>query len=600
MPGRTTANPLRIFAILPPIITIIAVLMTSAVWAATPGEQLQQVIDDHWQYSLREDPITASRMGEKGYADRLPGVAERDRARRLRAEKQFVARLNKIDSQQLDTSERVNKDLLTWVLKNSIESNELYLERIPVNTFYSFWSLALDASNGLSMPRVADYQDYIKRIRDFGRYFDENLANMRAGIKDGFVLPKIVVEGIAPTVRAQVYDDPTKSSLYEPFENLPDSFSPADKKRLQTAGAKAIREHAIPAFDRVATFLEGDYLNAASASLAAEDLPGGEEYYRHAIRTYVTVDMDPAEIHNIGLAEVKRIRGEMDELIKQVNKETDFNGGFEEFTEFLRTDPQFYAKTPRELLKEASYIAKRIDYRLPEFFGKLPRLPYGVVPVPAEIAPNYTTASYNPAAIGGTRGGAYWVNTYALDQRPLYELVALTLHESVPGHHLQGALSQELEDVPDFRRNLYLSAFGEGWGLYSERLGVEMGVYENAYQQFGRLSYEMWRACRLVIDTGIHSQGWTRQRALDFLADNTSLSKANVRAEVDRYISWPGQALSYKMGEIKIRELRAKAEKELGDSFDLRAFHDAVLANGALPMEMLQAQMNRFIQKNKQ
>ncbi|QKX16564.1 DUF885 family protein [Microbulbifer sp. YPW1] len=591
MSGISLAHPARLLSLL----ALLAALVTQNALAATAAEQLQQVIDDHWQYSLREDPITAGRMGEKGYNDRLPGVSEEDRARRLQAEQQFVARLAEIDSAALNDSERVNRDLLTWVLKNSIEANEQYLDRIPVNTFYSFWSAALDASSGLNMPKPSDYEDYIQRIQDFGRYFDENIANMRAGIEDGFVLPKIVVEGIAPTVRAQVYDDPEKSSLYEPFENLPDNFSAAEKKRLQKAGAQAIKEYAIPAFDRVATFLEGDYMNAASESLAAEDLAGGKDYYRHAIRTYVTLDMDPAEIHKIGLAEVKRIRAEMNALIK----ESGFDGSFEEFTEFLRTDPQFYAKTPKDLLKEASYIAKRIDYRLPEFFGKLPRLPYGVVPVPDEIAPNYTTASYNPAAIGGTRGGAYWVNTYALDQRPLYELVALTLHEAVPGHHLQGALSLELENVPMFRKNLYLSAFGEGWALYTERLGVEMGVYENAYQQFGRLSYEMWRAARLVIDTGIHSQGWSRQRALDFLAGNTSLSQANVRAEVDRYISWPGQALSYKMGEIKIRELRAKAEKELGDRFDLRAFHDAVLANGALPMEMLEQQMERFIAQAK-
>ncbi|WP_250460384.1 DUF885 domain-containing protein [Microbulbifer litoralis] len=576
----------------------VAWLATSAfpAQAATATEQLQSVIDDHWQYSLREDPITAGRMGVPDYNDRLPGVAPEDRARRLKAEKAFLARLEKIDLEPLSDSDRVNLELLSWVLENSIESNELHLDRIPLNTFYSFTSSALDASNGLAMLRVGDYEDYIARINDFGRYFDENLANMRRGIEDGFVLPKIVVEGIAPTVRAQVYDDPTDSSLYEPFGKFPDSIPAKQQQRLRAAGKKAIAESALPAFERVADFLEGDYMRAASDSLAAEDLPGGEEYYRHAIKTYVTLDMDPAEIHKIGLAEVRRIRAEMEALIE----ESGFDGSFAEFTEFLRTDKQFYAETPKDLLREASYIAKRIDYRLPEFFGKLPRLPYGVVPVPDEIAPNYTTASYNPAPIGGIRGGAYWVNTHQLDQRPLYELVALTLHESVPGHHLQNALAQELENVPDFRRNLYLSAFGEGWGLYSERLGKEMGVYETPYQDFGRLSYEMWRAARLVIDTGIHSQGWTRQRALDFLADNTSLSKANVRAEVDRYISWPGQALSYKMGEIKIRELRQKAERELGDQFDLREFHDALLASGALPLSMLEEQMERFIARSKQ
>jgi len=571
--------------------TLILLWLTPAALAATAAEQLQKVIDDHWQYSLQQDPISAGRMGLAGYNNRLPGVTATDRARRLKAEQALLQRLQAIATSELTDSDRVNHQLLGWVLRNSIQSNKLFLDRIPANTFYSFWSSALDASSGLSMPKVADYQDYIARINDFGRYFDENIANMRTGIKDGFVLPKIVVQGIAPTVRAQVYSDPTQSSLYEPFKTLPAAFSQSEQQQLQQAAKQAIQQTALPAFARLADFLEGDYMQAATESLAAEQLPQGKAYYRHTINTYVTQDMDPAEIHNIGLAEVKRIRTEMDALIK----ETGFKGSFSDFTKFLRTDPQFYAKTPKELLKEASYIAKRIDYRLPEFFGKLPRLPYGVVPVPAEIAPNYTTASYNPAAIGGTRGGAYWLNTDSLDQRPLYELVALTLHESVPGHHLQNALSQELENVPQFRRNLYLSAYGEGWGLYAERLGVEMGVYENAYQQFGRLSYEMWRACRLVIDTGIHSQGWSRQQALDFLSSNTSLSQANVRAEVDRYISWPGQALSYKMGEIKIRQLRAKAEQKLGNKFDLRAFHDALLANGALPLEILEAEMDRFI-----
>ncbi|CAI3792356.1 DUF885 domain-containing protein [Rheinheimera sp. MM224] len=575
------------------LLSLALLWLAPAALAATATEQLQKVIDDHWQYSLQEDPISAGRMGLAGYNNRLPGVTAKDRARRLKAEQALLQRLQAIEPQQLTDSDRVNHQLLGWVLRNSIQSNKLFLDRIPANTFYSFWSSALDASSGLSMPKVADYQDYIARINDFGRYFDENIANMRTGIKDGFVLPKIVVQGIAPTVRAQVYKDPTQSSLYEPFKTLPAAFSQSEQQQLQSAAKKAIQQVGLPAFARLADFLEGDYMQAATESLAAEQLPEGKAYYRHTINTYVTQDMDPAEIHNIGLSEVKRIRTEMDALIK----ETGFKGSFTDFTKFLRTDPQFYAKTPRELLKEASYIAKRIDYRLPEFFGKLPRLPYGVVPVPAEIAPNYTTASYNPAAIGGIRGGAYWLNTDSLDQRPLYELVALTLHESVPGHHLQNALSQELENVPQFRRNLYLSAYGEGWGLYAERLGVEMGVYENAYQQFGRLSYEMWRACRLVIDTGIHSQGWSRQQALDFLSNNTSLSQANVRAEVDRYISWPGQALSYKMGEIKIRQLRAKAEQKLGNKFDLRAFHDALLANGALPLEILEAEMDRFISK---
>ena len=299
------------------------------------------------------------------------------------------------------------------------------------------------------------------------------------------------------------------------------------------------------------------------------------------------------EIHNIGLGEVARIRAEMDALIAELK----FDGDFAAFTEFLRTDPQFYANSSEELLKEAAYTAKRIDYLMPGFFGKLPRLSYGVVPVPDEVAPNYTTAAYVGPPIGGTIGGAYWVNTYALDQRPLYELTALTLHEAVPGHHHQGALSRELENMPDFRRNLYISAFGEGWGLYAEKLGVEMGVYRTPYENFGRLSYEMWRACRLVIDTGLHSQGWSRDQAMDYLADNTSLSRGNVRSEVDRYISWPAQALSYKLGELKIWELRHRVEAALGDDFDLREFHDVLLGNGALPLSMLENVIDRYIAK---
>ncbi|MBU2115394.1 MAG: DUF885 family protein, partial [Gammaproteobacteria bacterium] len=353
--------------------------MAPAILAATASEQLQQVIDKHWQYSLQEDPVTAGRMGLSGYNDRLPGVTAADRARRLTSEQQFLQQLEAINTAQLSDADRVNHQLLSWVLRNSIQANQLFLDRIPANTFYSFWSLALEASSGLAMPKVSDYQDYISRINDFGRYFDENIANMRQGIKDGFVLPKIVVLGIAPTVRAQVYSEPQQSSLYQPFENLPATFTPSEQQQLKRAATAAIAQVALPAFARLADFLEGDYMQAASDSLGAEQLPNGKAYYRHTINTYVTLDMDPAAIHTIGLAEVTRIRAEMDALIKQ----TGFSGSFAEFTHFLRTDPQFYATTPRELLKEASYIAKRIDYRLPEFFGKLPRMPYGVVPVPA-------------------------------------------------------------------------------------------------------------------------------------------------------------------------------------------------------------------------
>ncbi|MCZ6559902.1 MAG: DUF885 family protein [Gammaproteobacteria bacterium] len=562
--------------------------------AVSAESQLQAVIDEHWDYSLRESPLMATQAGVADYNHRLPGATEADGQRRLAMEQEFLLRLQELDPEALSENGRINKELLEWVLEDSISSYQLNLSRIPFNTFWGFYMAVLSMTNGLPTATVDDYQDYIARLNDIPRYFSENIDNMRAGISTGFTLPRIVIDGILPTIEAQVYAEPEESSFFEPFGKFGDGIPEADQARLLLAGREAIRDSAIAAFANLVTFFKDEYLAAATETLGAEQLPNGEAYYAHQINAYVTItDKTSTEIHNIGLAEVARIRGEMDALIAEL----EFDGDFAAFTEFLRTDPQFYAVSAEELLKEAAYTAKRIDYLMPGFFGKLPRLSYGVVPVPDEVAPNYTTAAYVGAPIGGTIGGAFWVNTYALDQRPLYELTALTLHEAVPGHHHQGAISQELENMPDFRRNLYISAYGEGWGLYSEKLGIEMGVYRNAYENFGRLSYEMWRACRLVIDTGIHSQGWGREQALDYLADNTSLSRGNIRAEIDRYISWPGQALSYKLGELRIWELRHRAEEALGDDFDLREFHDVLLGNGALPLSMLENVIDRYIAK---
>ncbi|MCH8221711.1 MAG: DUF885 domain-containing protein, partial [Proteobacteria bacterium] len=560
--------------------------------AKTAESQLHAIIDEHWDYSLRENPLMATQAGVSDYNHLLPRVTVADRERRLATEREFLHRLQAIDAEALGADQRINHELLEWVLRDSIHAYELNLARIPFNTFYGFYMAVLSMTNGLPMATVDDYEDYIARLNDIPRYFSENIDNMRAGMRTGFTLPRIVMDGILPTIEAQVYDNPEASSFHDPFADMGGGIPEADQARLLLAGRKAVKDSAITAFADLAAFFKDEYLAAATTTLGAEQLPDGKAYYAHQIASYATVtDQSSTEIHNIGLAEVARIRAEMDALIAGLK----FDGDFAAFTEFLRTDPQFYANSAEELLKEAAYTAKRIDYLMPGFFGKLPRLSYGVVPVPDEVAPNYTTAAYVGPPIGGTVGGAYWVNTYALDQRPLYELTALTLHEAVPGHHHQGALSQELENMPDFRRNLYISAFGEGWGLYSEKLGIEMGVYRSPYENFGRLSYEMWRACRLVIDTGIHSQGWNRDQAMAYLAGNTSLSRGNVRSEVDRYISWPGQALSYKLGELKIWELRRNAEAALGDDFDLREFHDVLLGNGALPLSMLENVIDRYI-----
>ncbi|MCH8895057.1 MAG: DUF885 domain-containing protein [Proteobacteria bacterium] len=580
------------------VISIVALAACTPVPDTSPTNaaesRLQTIIDEHWAYSLRENPLMATQAGVADYNHQLPRVTAADRQRRLATEGEFLRRLQAIDPEALGADQRINHELLEWVLQDSIHAYELNLSRIPFNTFYGFYMAVLSMTNGLATATVDDYEDYIARLNDIPRYFSENIDNMRDGIRTGFTLPRIVMDGILPTIEAQVYDNPEESSFYDPFADMGDGISEADQARLLLAGRKAISESALSAFAGLAAFFKDEYLASTTATLGAEQLPDGKAYYAHQIVSYATVtDQSSTEIHNIGLGEVARIRAEMDALIAGLK----FDGDFAAFTEFLRTDPQFYANSSEELLKEAAYTAKRIDYLMPGFFGKLPRLSYGVVPVPDEVAPNYTTAAYVGPPIGGTVGGAYWVNTYALDQRPLYELTALTLHEAVPGHHHQGALSRELENMPDFRRNLYISAFGEGWGLYAEKLGVEMGVYRSPYENFGRLSYEMWRACRLVIDTGLHSQGWSRDQAMDYLAGNTSLSRGNVRSEVDRYISWPAQALSYKLGELKIWELRHRVEAALGDDFDLREFHDVLLGNGALPLSMLENVIDRYIAK---
>jgi uncharacterized protein (DUF885 family) len=549
-------------------------------------------MDIYWSYRLAESPTLATAAGMNDYNHLLPQVAPLDRSRRLRAEQEFLLQLGDIDRTALNLENQINYDLLGWVLEISIESMELNTDRIPFNTFSSFFTGALRASYGVSMTTEEDYQAYTSRIREFPRYFAENIDNMREGMRSGFVLPKVIIDGVLPTVRAQVYDNPDNSSLFEPIAEVSDRLSAAVQEQIRLEAREAIRLYAIPAFRELAEFLQNEYYPMATEGIAAQDLSNGDAFYTHQIKVYTTrTDLSAEQIHNIGVSEVARIRREMEEVIAA----SGFDGSFEEFTEFLRAEPRFYANDETALLKEASFIAKKIDYLLPEFFGRLPRVPYGVVPVPVEIAPNYTAASYNSSPVGGIRGGAFWVNTFALDQRPLYELPALTLHEAVPGHHLQTSIARELENLPEFRKELYFSAFGEGWGLYSEKLGIEMGIYGNSYEHFGRLSYEMWRACRLVIDTGIHSQGWTRQEAMNYLTDNTSLSAVNVRAEVDRYISWPGQALAYKLGEMKILELRQRTEAALGDAFDLRSFHDALLGQGALPLDILDTVIENYI-----
>jgi uncharacterized protein (DUF885 family) len=569
-------------------------LFASASGADAPTQaasELHRLFADEWTIRLRDDPLFATQAGVNNYNDRLPSVTPTDYLRQLGGDQEYLRRLHALDRAALGKEDRLNYDLFEFVLKHRVALAPFRAYRTPMLSDDGFHIAVAHMADGVAMRSTRDFEMYIARLHAVPAYFEQNIANMRQGMADGFTLPSVILPGIIAVIDGQQYATPADSPLYQPFNKMPDTIDAGSQERLREAGRAAIEKDVIPAYRKLREFMLHEYSPRARASIAAAELPEGKEYYAALVRFFTNLDVTPEEVHKIGLAEVERIRAEMIAVIQK----TGFKGDFAAFLGFLRTDPRFYAKTPDELLKDASYIAKQIDGMLPAYFGRLPRMTYSVQPVPADLAPNYTGGRYVPAPIGGTHGGEYWVNTYALEKRPLYALTSLTLHEAVPGHHLQGALARELDNVPPFRLDLYPHAFGEGWGLYSEKLGIEMGLYRTPYDEFGRLTYEMWRACRLVVDTGMHSMGWSRERALDYLASNTALSTQEVRTETDRYIAWPGQALAYKMGELKILELRARAQKALGARFDIRAFHDAVLANGGVPLPILEQQIDAYI-----
>jgi len=506
----------------------------------------------------------------------------------------FLDRAQKIDLSALSDEEKINNQIFQFQMKSYIESVEFedYLFPMSGDTGFYFGVLRMGDTTRLNNEKEVIY--YLEQLQDLPNYFQQWTDNMQQGINNGKVLPSITVVDLEKPLATLLVDDFKQSSFYKPVQNLSKIISDDLAVKYQTQIINTIKDQVQPAIAKMVDFLANTYIPQTRDSIAITEITDGKEYYQSQIRYYTTLDLNADEIYAIGLKEVARIRAEMEQVII----DSGFKGSFAEFLEFLRTDPQFYAKTPLELLKEAAYISKKMDGMLPQFFSKLPRQPYGVEPVPASIAPRYTTGRYSGAPLDSHRAGAYWVNTYALEKRPLYVLEALTLHEAVPGHHLQSALTKELKNLPDFRYS-YISAFGEGWALYCEKLGIEAGFYQTPYSQFGRLSYEMWRAIRLVVDTGMHAKGWSRARALEYMESNTALSKHNVRTEIDRYIAWPAQALSYKMGEIKIVELRAKAEKELGENFDLRHFHDEILAHGSVPLTILEQNIERWIEKVK-
>ena len=558
------------------------------------SKALHQLFADEQAFTWKEHPLTASYEGQRAYDDRLESTLPTDFERRADANAKFLERLHAIDSGSLSGEDRISYDLFDFILTYRVKFAAYKEWRAPLVSDSGFHTDVMQMHEAADTQSLAGYEHYIARLRDVKRYFAENITNMRQGLKDGYTLPADTLPGVASIIEALQFTNPEDSPLYGPFKAFPDSIPPKDQARLREAGTAAIGSAVIPAYRDLQTFVRDEYSPRARKTIAASALPNGKAYYSDVVRYYATYDITPDEVHAIGLQEVARIHSEMQETIKAAK----FTGSFADFLAFLRSDPQFYANTPIALLKEARYIAKEIDGKLPQYFGKLPRMPYRVEPVPATLAPNYTAGRYNAGPNDGRTPGSYWVNTYAPDRRPLYSLPALTLHEAVPGHHLQIALARELKDLPAFRQNTYLSAFGEGWALYTEKLGVEMGIYKTPYEDFGRLSYEMWRACRLVVDTGMHWKDWTRDQALDYLRRNTTLPEHEVRTEIDRYIAWPGQALSYKLGEIKLWALRHKAAQALGAKFDLRAFHDAVLEEGTMTLPMLQRHVDAYIARS--
>lgn len=522
--------------------------------------------------------------------DSLPDMSEQALASAQQKRLALMQELTAVDRSALTEQQRINFDILQYRLQNDIDEYRFGSYYMPLTAEGGFHSDLLFALAPEQVKNAADAQRYLKKLAQVSRYMDQQMAWMQRGLAKGYSQPKAVLAGYEQSIAAFIQQDVSKNPFYRPFVQKPAAMDAAAFAHFSQQARQLIEQQVQPAYQRYYDFFTKTYVPQARDDIAAHALPDGTAYYQNRLEYYTTLKLTPQQVHEIGLNEVKRIRAEMEQVIQQ----TGFKGSFAEFIQFLRTDPQFYVKTPEQLLKEASFIAKKIDAKLPKLFVTLPRTPYGVEPVPAQIAPKYTTGRYAGSGRAG-EAGYYWVNTYALERRPLYELEALTLHEAVPGHHLQISLAAEQTSLPSYRRDFYTSAFGEGWGLYSEFLGIEAGFYQDPYSNFGRLTYEMWRACRLVVDTGMHTMGWSRQQAIDFLAGNTALSMHNVTTEVDRYISWPAQALAYKLGELTIKRLRDKATKALGDKFDVREFHDKILENGALPMSVLEQQIDHYI-----
>jgi len=548
--------------------------------AATSADQrLRALYEAEWAWR-REQEARLEGRGPGALADHLPRVDPASQQARLAYWQRMLAELDRIPVAELSDEEKLNAAVFRTSLEEQIGDVRWRTYEAPFNSDSFFWTNVGASRSGFA--NEAEYRRYIGRLRDVPRYFDEHVTNMRTGLARGYSVPRVTLTGRDSTIEPFTADG-EDNPLFAPFKRMPATIPAAMQAQLRAEGLAAMREAAVPAYHSLLAMFRGEYMQRARTSLGASEMPDGEAYYQAMIRKFTTLEITPREIHDTGLREVARIRAEMEQVMRRAN----FTGTFAEFIHFLRTDPQFYVRTPAELLGAASYVVMRANGQLNETFGTIPRFRHGVIPVPDEIAPIYT----------GGRGGLEncLFNTYNLPQRPLYTLPALALHECTPGHSFQAALALEGPNRPEFRQQTYFSGYGEGWGLYTEWLGTLMGIYQTPYEDFGRLTYEMWRAARLVIDTGIHAYGWDRERARAYLRDNTALSELELTNEIDRYISWPGQAVAYKLGELQIRRLRAEAERRLGTRFDQRGFHDAILALGSVPLPVLDERIQAWI-----
>ena len=553
-------------------------------------ESLEAVISNHWDWVLEQYPEYRREYGDmsgnQSWTDLSADVLER----RNEDTKAFIDDLDRIDPASLTETAQLNQRMLKTSLQEEVESYESGLHLIALN-MRSGPQHRYTMVERLPMATETDYVDWLARLENLPAQLAQYQALLQAGVDRERTQARIIIERVPNQLDALIVDNPEDSPFWGVFETMPASISPESAAELKSSARAIITDQLTPAYAEFKRFIEEEYLPKTRVRPGIGTLPGGKAVYAMLARHFTTTDMTPEEIHNIGLSEVARIRGEMEEVIEEVG----FDGDINAFNDFLRTDPQFYYETAEELLEGYQAVSKRLDPELVKLFGKLPRMPYGVRPIAPELAPDTTTAFYMRPALDGSRPGWYYVNLYKPEVRPKYEMEVLSVHESVPGHHLQIALAQEIEGLPEFRRNSSVTAFIEGWGLYSERLGYDMGLYKDPYSRYGQLIYDMWRAVRLVVDTGIHYFGWSRQEAIDYFKDNAAKTEADIINEIDRYIGWPGQALAYKIGQLKMLELRAKAEDELGDRFDIRAFHDELLGAGAIPLDALENRMNQWI-----